>query len=373
MLGSMIGGILCKKLGRKIPACIGCSVMILGVIVMCFSRIIWLVMIFRLILGSGIGILTVVCPLYVSEMSPGDRRGKFGTIFQLSITVGIFLSYLIGWGVRNIDIPIHYQWRLMMSVGGLFPLVLMIGAITKMVEPRKNTTWIETSKLVLKEDDRKSVLVTDLCRMSELRLLLVTSLVLAGSMQLTGITTVLYYGPLIIQKAGVTHPFLINIAIGFWNFVTTAIAFFLVERVGRRKLMLCGLTLMSLSLMEIGFIFNLALENKISQTNESIAIGIGLCFFIIGFEGGPGCLFWVIANELFPEEYTEISATYANAFQWAFNLAISTLFPIMAEQGHLNPSGTFYLIGGITTCITIYLSFFLPETKRQVRLSMIQV
>jgi len=92
-------------------------------------------------------------------------------------------------------------------------------------------------------------------------------------------------------------------------------------------------------------------------------VGVGLAAFIFGFEVGPGCLFWVIINELFPKEHIEIGGTYANILQWAFNLLVSSLYPVLTKPNVLSPFGTFYLFGSVGVASTIYIFFMLPETK----------
>jgi len=136
---------------------------------------------------------------------------------------------------------------------------------------------------------------------------LIMAFVLAATLQLTGINAVMYYGPKIIQAAGFDSPFLLTIVIGGWNFLTTVLAIFFVDRFGRRLLMLIGVGILSGSLVLIAvaywFLEGLWL---------GVVVGIGLLGFILGFEVGPGCLFWVIVNEYFPKEIKESGASITN-------------------------------------------------------------
>jgi len=169
----------------------------------------------------------------------------------------------------------------------------------------------------------------------------------------------MYYGPNIIKQAGLSNGNLLNIGIGFFNFVFTIFAVFLVDRLGRRPLMLGGTSIMSVALLTIGTAY-VAIP-KTNQVALGIVVACGLILFLAGFEGGPGCLFWVLVNENFPEEhpgYKEHAATYANVLQWVFNLALSLVFPYLEDY----PASTFFFFGGVGILSTIYLFFFMKET-----------
>jgi len=171
----------------------------------------------------------------------------------------------------------------------------------------------------------------------------------------------MYYGPLIIQKANIgPNPDMLNIAIGVWNFLTTFTAVFLVERLGRKMLMISGTAIMSIALIVVGICLteSVVAENSIGRP---IGVSIGLAIFIAGFEGGAGCLFWVLANEIFDEDVRGAGASTTNVLQWGFNLVVSSAFPVMASGVGQGP--TFYIFGGIGILCTIILWFRLPDIK----------
>jgi MFS family permease len=360
MIGSFIGGVLAGKYGRRLSNAIGCGLCLYGILGACFSPEIWLFLVFRVFLGAGIGITAVVCPMYVSEMSPPEKRGSLGVLFQLALTLGIFVSFLYGWGIGKIEyLPKFYQWRIELGLGIIIPLALLILTLMKMVEP---TTWLEGREA--KRGSHMQQLenapsVGDVCRQPHLRLLLLTNTILASILQLTGINAVMYYGPNILKKSGIKQGDAVNIGIGAWNFVSTIAAVFLVDRLGRRPLMLLGVALITVSLIMIGVVSDSHIH--LTDTGKSASVIVGLAIFIFGFEVGPGCLFWVIINELFPESYIEFGGTYANILQWGFNLLVSTVFPVMLTN--IGPAATFYIFGGIGALCFIYTFFLLPETK----------
>eukprot|EP01126_Amoeba_proteus_P015802 TRINITY_DN1715_c0_g1_i10.p1 TRINITY_DN1715_c0_g1~~TRINITY_DN1715_c0_g1_i10.p1 ORF type:complete len:295 (+),score=39.46 TRINITY_DN1715_c0_g1_i10:497-1381(+) len=287
--------------------------------------------------------------MYVSEMAPVHKRGTYGVLFQLSLCFGLLVSYFVGWGIVVSDMSQFFKWRVMVAIGVVFPLLLLAVTIFKMVESSVDNFD--------EQIDRKPALL-DLIRQSDLRWLLLTNSVLAAILQLTGINAVMYYGPQILKTLG--NEYALTIGVGAWNFLSTFIAIFLVERLGRKPLMLGGVLVMSLSLIVIGLVFQYVTE----PTPKAVGIGLSLAFFIAGFEGGPGCLFWVIVNELFPEEYKETAASFANILQWAFNLLVSLLFPIISQPDKIGKPGTFYLFGAVGAVCFLYSLFFLPETKQ---------
>jgi len=361
MIGSLIGGILANKYGRRISNTIGCGLCLFGALCSTFAPEIWIFLIARVFLGAGIGITAVVCPMYVSEMAPPDKRGALGVLFQLAVTLGIFISFLIGWGITSIvSLSPFYKWRIQIGLGIFLPIILLALTVMRMLEP---SSWTELQAKqrgsANHEEVKKKAALSEICRQKHLRQLLVTLTVLASILQLTGINAVMYYGPAILVTAGVSDANALNIGIGAWNFATTLIAIFLVDRWGRRPLMLSGVALMSVALVVIGVVYQLA---DLTPTARIAGVGVGLAAFIAGFEVGPGCLFWVLINELFPEEYIEFGGSYANILQWGFNLFVSTIFPFLGKSA-LGTPGTFYLFGAVGFVCLAYCFFFLDETK----------
>jgi len=194
-----------------------------------------------------------------------------------------------------------------------------------------------------------------------------TETILALILQMTGINAVMFYGPLIISQAGgffKENNNLLNIGIGFFNFVFTILAAALVERLGRKPLMITGTSILSLSLIVLGIIFIPGLKAILTANpiNLGIAVFVCLIIYIFGFEIGPGCLFWVLVNENFPKEhskYKETAATYANVLQWILNLLVSSLYPLVSDY----PIPVFLFFGIVGIACNVYLLIFMEETR----------
>jgi len=186
---------------------------------------------------------------------------------------------------------------------------------------------------------------------------IITSLMLAVANQLTGINAIIYYAPSIMSSAGL--PSLIStVVIGAWNMVTTLGAVFLVDRAGRRPLLLGGLFLMSISLLIVaaGFFF---FEN--SNTPKAIMVIGGIIIFILGFEIGPGPLFFVISSEIFPQAIRGKALGLASLTTWLLNLLLSTTFPIMRDN--LGSTNSFIIFFGFGVVTFVYCYLFVKETK----------
>jgi len=187
----------------------------------------------------------------------------------------------------------------------------------------------------------------------------------------------MFYGPKIIQASGFSDGNVLNLAVGGWNFITTLVAIFLVGKLGRRALFLLGTAILTVALIGIALTFNLTDEcsNQTStvsfahmrysnelQANHTacprvIGVTVGLIVFILGFEMGPGCLFWVLANEMFPKRFSELGASYTNIAQWGFNLLVSSTFAFIPQDV------AFYVFAGAGVVCTVYLFLFLKEPQ----------
>jgi MFS family permease len=186
--------------------------------------------------------------------------------------------------------------------------------------------------------------------------------ILPAANQLTGINAVIFYAPLIFTQAGLAgNPLLWTFAlVGTWNFLSVFVSFLLVDRLGRRPLILFALAMMATAAL----LFSLAswdgvMEAKIAQPLQITAI----LSFILAFEIGPGPLFFVMATEAFPKEISKTGLSFTNGLSWIFNLVVSFGFPILNNPNAAGSSGTFLVFAGAgyLSCFLIFL--LLPETK----------
>jgi len=306
----------------------------------------------RFILGIGVGLVGVICPMYVSETAPQKSKGRFGVLFQLSLTLGILLAYVVGFGFKQIEDQ-SLALRLMLGTGGgIFPLLMMCVIFCGMIETvnyQRSTNDSETRHLSSQDSStiKRNRGALSLFSMARIRQT-IKGIVLAVILQLTGINAIMYYGPKIIEGAGFHNATLLNVGIGVWNFLSTFIAVSLVGLLERRTLIIGGTVVMSLALILVGLCLNDSIIRD--PLAKGIGVGIGLALFIAGFEGGIGCLFWVLVNEIFDSDVREHGSSMCNVMQWLFNILVSSLFPLLFEKKDL----TFYVFGGIGILCTLY-------------------
>ncbi|KAF2072894.1 hypothetical protein CYY_005789 [Polysphondylium violaceum] len=359
MFGSIIGGIVIERLGRKLPILFVAVLTIIGALGSSFVPPLWPLLIFRVILGLGVGICGVVCPTYVSEMATPEKKGSLGTLFQIAITVGIFVSDVLGFAFKSAI----YNYRWMFGFGAIPGALLLI---TYFFVP-ESSKWIQKKSqqrnsflLVNSKNSRNEMGLKVLLSKSIGRFSLFIGVVLAINNQLTGINAFMFFSPSIFESAGITNgnsPMIATIFLVGWNVITTLISTFLIDRIGRRKLMLIGTLVMSTSCIILA-ILNLLIKG----TALGVMSIILLFIFIAGFEASAGPLFWILVIEIFPVEMREIGSSILNAIQWIFNITLS--FSFLSLVSLIGQSAIFFIFGGFGVLCLIFMYIYLPETKQ---------
>jgi len=359
LVGSFAAGAMATRLGRRYTAIIATGICLFGGASPAFSTDLYMFLALRFVLGLGVGVVGVICPLYVSEVVPVSKKGKYGVVFQLTLTLGILLAYLVGYiFTKVIDRP-SLQWRLMLSsFGVILPLILLVLIVVGMKETQNEGQVGENTNLQINKEDQVLSKTGGWLGLLVPRRFVkqtLTGIVLAMTLQLTGVNAIIYFGTKILAEAFPgSKAALLNIAIGGWNFIATFIALYLVDRLRRSVLMTGATVIIAVALFIVGVCFD-----KINDPlYRGIGIGVGLFLFIGGFEAGPGCLFWILANEIFDKNVLAEGASSVNVLQWAFNLVVSTLFPLLFDS-QIGAPGTFYLFGSIGILCALYLFFFL--------------
>eukprot|EP01125_Pyxidicula_operculata_P001976 TRINITY_DN11962_c0_g1_i1.p1 TRINITY_DN11962_c0_g1~~TRINITY_DN11962_c0_g1_i1.p1 ORF type:complete len:420 (+),score=72.77 TRINITY_DN11962_c0_g1_i1:59-1318(+) len=360
IIGAYLAGLLTSRVGRRITSFIGCGLTIYGH-ALCFGPDYWTLNVIRLVLGAGAGILSVVCPMYVSETAT-EKKGQLGTLFQLAITFGILLGNLLGFGIIQLfkDDPNgdFWNWRIMIGIGVIFPIMLTV-LTYKVIRDQPSNQNLSSPAEILFNEDESSAQGSGWSGLIKYNFkLLITGLVLVSTLQLTGINAIMYFGPSIINSAGIGNEDLVQVGIGAWNFITTFVSVFLIERLGRRTLIIGGTCAIALSLIEVGL--SIA---YLQDMSKAIGVGVGLAVFIAGFEGGIGSLFWVLVNEIYPPNVKEAGSSFATIMNYVFTLII-TLFYLQVAKS-IQPENTFYIFGGVGILCTVYFVFALPDSRKE--------
>jgi len=369
IFGALINGLIADKLGRKKILLISALIFFLGSIFCAISKNPYELIIFRILIGCGVGVVSFACPLYLSEISPKEKRGHLVSFYQLSITLGILFSYLVNYFYINFS----NNWRLMLLMGAIPALILFIAMLFLNDTPR----WLvlknkyKEAKKVIKKINTKTDAefeINEIIKTLETKQNIKISkklskpfLIGIGMMFIqitTGINAIIYFAPSVFKTLGYQsnqEVLLITVFIGLINFLMTFVAIGVVDKLGRKPLLYIGLTGMTISLLTLSFafVFNILLIKYLAI----IACALYIIFFSMSL--GPVAL--LLISEIFPLEYRSLAMSISIVFNFIFNFIVTGLFPVSMEKlgGHI----TFLIFNVICVLSIIFIKLFVPETK----------
>jgi len=370
--GAAVGGQLADRLGRRRLILIAAIVFFVGSFTMAVAPNVPVLVAGRLIDGVAIGFASIVGPLYISEIAPPAIRGGLTSLNQLMVTTGILLSYFVNYAFADAG-----AWRWMLGAGMVPAVVLAIGILKMPESPR----WLfehgrkDEARAVLKRT-RSGGVEEELGEIEEtvetqsetgvrdllapwLRPALVVGLGLAVFQQITGINAVIYYAPTILESTGLGNvaSILATVGIGTINVVMTVVAIMLVDRVGRRRLLLVGVGGMVATLAVLGTVFYLpGLGGGLG-----IIATISLMLFVSFFAIGLGPVFWLLISEIYPLSVRGSAMGVVTVANWGANLLVSLTFPVLTDG--VGTSATFWLFGLCSLVGLVFVYRFVPETK----------
>ena len=372
--GATIGGALTDRFGRRkmiILAGIIFTVSALGTALA--PTVGWLIAA-RVVSGIGIGIASFISPMYIAELVPAKVRGSLVAVNMLAITSGIVVAYLVDYAFSSSG-----DWRYMFGLAAIPSIALVIGmwrlpdsprwliSKSKVEEARKILLRARTSNDVSPEisDIQKSMEKQGVGGMKgllqpSLRMPLIVGMGLAIFQQITGINTVMYYAPTIFKFAGITAvgPAILagaGLTIVMWFFHVLAI--FLLDRVGRRPLLLVGVAGQIVGLAILGAAFEF---QQLASFKSYVAIG-GLVIYVACFAFGLGPIFWLLISEIYPLKVRGAAMSAVTVTNWALNLVVAVTF--LTLVGVLGHAGTFWLYGVIAISAWVFFYLLVPETK----------
>jgi len=374
LVGAVIGAgsamLIGDRIGRRVLIAASAVVFVVGTAIAAGATSIDVLIAGRTILGVAIGLSSSVVPVYIAEISPERRRGGFVALFQLAITAGIFLAYVVNYAFSSI-----HGWRWMFLCGIAPALVLFAGVLVLPRSPR----WLA---LAGRHEEAREVLAAigeqDVDeQLAEIeasfehaqaswrelwaplaRNALLVGLGLGIFQQFIGINTVIYYAPTILQFSGFRSPtisILATMGVGAVNVAVTVVAVRLIDRVGRRPLLLGGLIPMALSLVAIGIAFDLQ-----SGPVRWIAIA-SLIVYVGSFAISWGWGFWLLNAELYPLEVRGRGTGLVVMVQWVANLAVSLTFLLLIHA--IGKPATFWLYAALCAAALVFTALYVPETK----------
>lgn len=394
--GALSSGRLTDILGRKKVLIITSLIFAVGFVGLAMAGSVTLIIIWRFIIGVGIGIASYTVPLYISELSPTHVRGALVSINQLAITVGIFASYLVDLGFANVP----EGWRWMFLVGVIPALILGVEMLFVPQTPRWLMTYKgeENARKVLDkigESDKESILEqiksniqSESKKESSLKILgakwvrpaLIIGLGIMIIQQCIGINTIIYYSPTIFEMAGfgaesgnaVYNAILPSIPIGLVNVLFTIVSIYLVDRWGRKPLLYLGLIGMIVSLIALAFSFTF--YESLGGALKWVSF-VSMIIYIPFFAISLGPIAWLLISEVFPIRIRGLEMSLATMINWAFNFLVANTFlslgkattgqmPNPAGEGVLvNPGGAFFIYAIIGILALWFVYSYIPETK----------
>lgn len=374
VVGALVGGPLSDRIGRRRLMLAAAVVFVLGAVAAALAPNAAVLVLARFVLGLGVGVGSLVVPLYISEMAPAEVRGALVTLNNLMITVGITLSFLAGYALAPVE-----GWRWMFALATLPALILGMGMLLLPESPR----WlfkrgrIGEARAVLSRTRHEAAVEAEIREIQEIERLsseragfgellapyvrpaLVVGVGLAVFQQVTGINTVIYYAPTILESTGLgaASSILATFGVGLMLVAMSIVAIVLLDRVGRRPLLLWGLVGMAVSLALLGAAFALpGLSGLVS-----IAATVCLALFVGSFAVSLGPVFWLMISEIYPLRIRGTAASVATMANWGSNFAVSLTFPLLLAT--LGATTSFWFYGVICVLAWVFSYFLVPETK----------
>ena len=333
---------------------------------------------YRIVGGVGVGIASMLSPLYIAEISPSAIRGRLVSFNQLAIVGGILLVYFVNWYIASLGNDVWLKsvgWRWMLASEAIPSAVFLVLLALVPDTPRwlvlrgRNEEALAQLKRVTEESDARTILA-DIQRTLEVRSgklfsfgmgVIVVGILLSVFQQFVGINAVLYYAPLMFQNMGASTDvaLLQTVVVGAANVAFTVVAIVTVDHWGRKPLLIAGALVMAGAMIALGCLFNA----------QAVGVGalIAVVVYIAGFAFSWGPVTWVLLAEMFPNSIKGKGLGIAVAAQWLANLVVSASFKVLDGSSALNNlfhHGFAYWIYGVMSLLAaLFVWRSVPETK----------
>jgi SP family xylose:H+ symportor-like MFS transporter len=395
LLGTIIGALIARRtaalLGRKRPMILAAIMFLVSAVGSAYPEIgigpigsmgaeaIWTFNLYRMIGGIAVGVASMIAPMYVGEFAPSAVRGQLGAYQQIAIIGGMTIAYFVNWGItlQGDDVwVLETGWRWMMLSLSIPALAFFYLSFSVPESPSwlvKNGKLDQARKLLSRSAEPTEVRVM----LEELsgenteekpapllsfgaRVVLV-GVALSVFQQLVGINTVLYYGPEIFRQMGyhMDAAFLGILVASVVNLMSTMVVVLIVDKVGRKPLLIFGGLIMGVSMLALGSLFH-------SQNTGIVAL-VAICFYLAGFALSFGPIVWIMMTEIYPAPIRGQAMSIAVASQWIANLLVSGTFPLLLGNDTLNAAFNhgfpFWLYGSFAILAAFIVLRFVPETR----------
>ena len=376
--GAMVAGFISDRFGRRRVLFLCAVFFAASAVLSAVPRTFTEFLAARFLGGLGIGATSMVCPVYIAELAPADRRGRLGSLFQLGIVLGIFITLFInamiqGLGDTAWNTTSGWRWMLgaeVVPAAGLLLIVFLVPesprwliqrgreAEARMIlEPITGTAAAEAEiaevrAAIAGEEGRFSELFSPRFR----RPLLIAIMLMAFS-QFSGINAIMYYSTKIFTTAGVgvQDAFMASTIVGLVNLAFTVVAIAFVDRAGRRMLLLIGLTVQTLALGAVGSMFRADVSG--------LPLLAAILAFIAAFAIALGPIPWIVCSEIFPTRIRGRAMSLATFTIWTACYAVTQTFPMLNDNPAIGPAATFWVYGGLSLAALLFVLARVPETR----------
>jgi len=379
VLGAIFGGIPTEKYGRKSVLLWVGILFAISALGSAFASNAYVFSFFRFIGGIGIGVSSVVAPIYISEISTPATRGRLGALYQFNIVFGILIAFLSNYFLQGVGGANDWRWMLgILAVPAVLYTVLVIGvsesprwlisnrndlAAAKKIMLQIGVTDVDAETNSIIESNRhetgtgKKVPFFN----HKHKKIIYLAFMIAFFNQLSGINFILYYAPEILEKAGLAakESLFNSIAIGGINLAFTFVGLYLIDRLGRKTLLIIG---------SFGYILSLSMVSWAFYSHAGPVLLMSfLLLFIAAHAIGQGAVIWVFISEIFPNKIRSTGQSFGASIHWIFAALITLITPLFLDSEHgifkENPWPIFAFFAGMMVLQLIWVLVSVPETK----------
>ncbi|GAB3555894.1 sugar porter family MFS transporter [Spelaeicoccus albus] len=373
MVGSLSSGRLSDRYGRRTIIIVAALAFVVGAVLAALAPSVAILLAARVILGLGIGAASALVPVFIAEVAPPATRGRLVAVNQLLITIGIVAAYVVGYAFTD-----SHNWRAMFGVGAIPALGLGIGMFFMPESPR----WLlargregRARAVLTKLRPSAAAVEAELAEIGQVRPdhgtrlkdlakrwmapALIAGIGLQVLGQATGVNTVIYYAPTIFGHAGLgaSTAILATVGIGIVNLVMTVVGMMLVDRIGRRRLLISGVTIMTVALVVLALTLSIA---GLSDTTGLVAF-ICIAVYIAAVAASLDVVVFIIPSEIYPLRVRGTAMSVTLFSNWGMNFVVSLTFLTLLQA--LGTAGTFWLYAALCAVLVIFTLKFIPETR----------
>jgi len=396
-LAMMLAGPISDRFGRRPVLKVAAVLFAVSAIASAIAPDYLTLVIARMLGGFGVGAALIIAPMYIAEIAPAAIRGRMVSFNQLNIVIGISVAYFSNFLILSLGQSDFawaqslrlgdWSWRWMLGVEAIPAIIYFFALFAVPESPR----WLimrgkATEALqILSRVSGKKQAEADLGAVQEsldaeahlekgslrelflpaMRLVLTIGIVIAILQQITGINSVFFYAPMIFEQSGIgtDAAFMQAVLVGIVNLVATVVAILLIDKLGRRPLLIAGLVVIASSMLLLAYSFSSATYGpggELIDMNATMVL-IGILSFVAGFGISLGPVMWVLFSELFPNRLRGIAISFCGLINSSVSFIVQLVFPWELEN--FGPATTFLIYGTFAIVGLLFVMRILPETK----------